>query len=98
MALLDPINALADAAPGFFWRHTDATPHTVGLLGDPCLLVNLSVWESIDAPREFTYGTATASAHPLGDGAPSEVVPPHERRTPGAVVDPGGHPGDPGGG
>ena len=63
MALLGPINALGDAAPGFVWRHTDATPHTVGLLGDPCLLVNLSVWESVEALREFTYGIRTASAH-----------------------------------
>jgi len=63
MAMLGPVNALADAAPGFVWRHTDGTPHTVGLLGDPCLLVNLSVWESIEALREFTYGLQAASAH-----------------------------------
>lgn len=63
MALLAPINALADAAPGFVWRHTDGTPHTVGLLGDPHLLVNLTVWESIEALRDFTYGDGAASAH-----------------------------------
>ncbi|HEU5003177.1 MAG TPA: DUF3291 domain-containing protein [Actinomycetota bacterium] len=63
MELLDGINALADAAPGFVWRHTDGTRHTVGLLGDPHLLVNLSVWESIAALRDFTYGSEAASAH-----------------------------------
>ncbi|MGH2717876.1 MAG: DUF3291 domain-containing protein, partial [Actinomycetota bacterium] len=61
--LLDPINALADAAPGFVWRHQGEHDHEVGLLGDPDLLVNLSVWESLEALRDFTYGDHAPSPH-----------------------------------
>ena len=50
--LIDPINALADASPGFVWRLRD--PNAT-LAGDPNILVNLSVWESIEALKEFTY-------------------------------------------
>ncbi|ASU82088.1 DUF3291 domain-containing protein [Nocardiopsis gilva YIM 90087] len=54
---LTPINALADASPGFVWRYTDegrddateARP-----FGDD-LLINFSVWESREALWEFTY-------------------------------------------
>ncbi|CAM4201486.1 DUF3291 domain-containing protein [Nocardiopsis rhodophaea] len=54
---LAPINALADASPGFVWRYTDegsddatdARP-----FGDD-LLINLSVWASWEALWEFTY-------------------------------------------
>jgi hypothetical protein len=57
MALLDPVNALADASPGFVWRlqsdEGNATAYRV--FDDPDLLVNMSVWESIDALREFVY-------------------------------------------
>jgi hypothetical protein len=60
MAALDPINALADAAPGFVWRlQTDAGNATdIHEFDDPLLLLNLSVWESIETLRAFTYTTA----------------------------------------
>jgi Domain of unknown function (DUF3291) len=60
MAALDPINALADAAPGFVWRlQTEAGNATdVHAFDDPLLLLNMSVWESIEALRAFTYTTA----------------------------------------
>ena len=60
MASLDPINALADAAPGFVWRlQTDAGNATdVHAFDDPLLLLNMSVWESIESLRAFTYTTA----------------------------------------
>ncbi|POM22212.1 hypothetical protein BTM25_56240 [Actinomadura rubteroloni] len=54
---LGPINALADAAPGFVWRLVDAGgADATGLrpFGDDTL-VNLSVWESREALWEFTY-------------------------------------------
>jgi len=57
VAGLAPVNALADAAPGFVWRLQgeagDATGIRVG--ADPMLIVNLSVWESIEALRAFVY-------------------------------------------
>jgi hypothetical protein len=63
VALLGPINALADAAPGFVWRHQGEVGHEVGLLGDGMLLVNLSVWASLEALRDFTYGDRAPSPH-----------------------------------
>jgi hypothetical protein len=63
VALLDPVNALADGAPGFVWRHQGDAGHEVGLLGDDLLLVNLSVWESLRGLRDFTYGEGAIRAH-----------------------------------
>jgi hypothetical protein len=56
---LRPINALADAAPGFVWRLTDGESDdatSIRPYGDD-LLVNLSVWESREALWSFTYRT-----------------------------------------
>jgi hypothetical protein len=53
VAQLDHINALADASPGFIWRLQDATD--VQAYEDPLILVNLSVWESVEALRDFAY-------------------------------------------
>jgi hypothetical protein len=54
---LDPINALADTAPGFVWRlateEGNATAIKVG--NDDRVIVNLSVWESIDHLSGFVY-------------------------------------------
>jgi hypothetical protein len=53
VAQLDHINALADRSPGFVWRLTDATG--VQAYQDPLILINLSVWESIESLRDFAY-------------------------------------------
>ena len=60
MAALDPINTLAEAAPGFVWRlQTDAGNATdIHAFDDPLLLLNMSVWESLEALRAFTYTSA----------------------------------------
>lgn len=57
MRRLDEINAIADAAPGFVWRlqTDDGNATSIHAFDDPMLLVNMSVWESTDALREFTY-------------------------------------------
>ncbi|WP_328611757.1 DUF3291 domain-containing protein [Amycolatopsis sp. NBC_00345] len=59
---LDPVNALADAAPGFVWRlqteDGDATAvqafawDTAGSAG---VLTNMSVWTSVQALADFVY-------------------------------------------
>ena len=54
---LDPVNAEADASAGFVWRlqteEGDAT--ALRVFDDAELIVNLSVWESLDALRAFTF-------------------------------------------
>lgn len=57
IAALDPINALADRAPGFVWRlQTDEGNATaIRPFDDDRMIVNMSVWESIDALAEFVY-------------------------------------------
>lgn len=54
---LDGVNGIADNSPGFVWRleteEGDAT--TLQLFDDNMLLVNMSVWESIDDLKNFVY-------------------------------------------
>lgn len=54
---IDEINALAEAAPGFVWRWTDEDS---GPFARPNILFNLSVWESIEAIKDYTYQSAHA--------------------------------------
>jgi hypothetical protein len=61
MANLDPINALAEASPGFVWRlQTDDGNATAirAFPDDPLMVLNLSVWESIEALADFAYRSA----------------------------------------
>lgn len=59
VAQLPEINAAADHAPGFVWRmvdddgadSTDLRPDN----DDDMLLINCSVWESVEALRDYTY-------------------------------------------
>ena len=62
VANLEPVNALADTSPGFVWRlQTDAGDATsVRIFHDEWLIVNMSVWESVDALRHYVYRTAHA--------------------------------------
>lgn len=54
---LDRINQLAEASPGFVWRlqteEGDAT--AIQAFDDPLIIVNLSVWASVEALREYVY-------------------------------------------
>ncbi|MEU4037929.1 DUF3291 domain-containing protein [Streptomyces collinus] len=55
--LLDPVNAAADAAPGFVWRLVEegaADATALRPMGEN-VIVNLSVWETQEALWEFTY-------------------------------------------
>ena len=56
-AELEPINALADAAPGFVWRLQDDSGDATAIrvFDDPVIMINMSVWESVDALFEFAY-------------------------------------------
>lgn len=57
VAQLDTINALAESQAGFVWRLKDDSNDATDLspYNDPHLIVNLSVWESIDTLHAFTY-------------------------------------------
>ncbi len=59
VAELESINRLADEAPGFVWRlKSDSGNATdIGYNGDPLTIVNMSVWKSVEALKDFTYGT-----------------------------------------
>lgn len=57
---LDPINALADATPGFVWRlqTEDGNATAIRPFEDTQMAINLSVWESFEALQRFVYRTA----------------------------------------
>jgi hypothetical protein len=54
---LDEINALADASPGFVWRLKDDSGNATAIpaFDDPQMIINMSVWESLEALRNYTY-------------------------------------------
>lgn len=61
VAALDPVNARADQAPGFVWRMQDANGNATLIRGfgdDPRLIINMSVWRSLEALRHFVYRDA----------------------------------------
>jgi len=66
VAALDPVNAVADAAPGFVWRLQTEDGNATALRAfeedaegaDGGILVNMSVWESVEALAAYVYGDA----------------------------------------
>ena len=60
VAQLPPVNALADSSPGFVWRlqseNGDAT--SIKVYDDDMIIINITVWESVDALREFVFNGA----------------------------------------
>jgi hypothetical protein len=57
VAGLAPINALAERSPGFVWRlQSDQGNATdIAYNDDPTMLLNMSVWESLESLRDYTY-------------------------------------------
>jgi heme-degrading monooxygenase HmoA len=66
VANLDSVNAVADAAPGFVWRLQTEDGNATALrgfeqdaMGAPGgVLINMSVWESVEALAAYVYGDA----------------------------------------
>jgi hypothetical protein len=59
MAALVGVNDRADAAPGFVWRlQTEEGDATALRVFDGAMMVNMSVWSSLDALRAFVYRDA----------------------------------------
>lgn len=54
---LEPVNAIADASPGFVWRYEsdDIEPEEVQVFDDKLILFNMSVWESVETLEKFAY-------------------------------------------
>jgi hypothetical protein len=54
---LEPINSVADRAPGFVWRLKSELGNATDIAynDDPFVIVNMSVWESIESLREYAY-------------------------------------------
>lgn len=59
IALLEPINALADAGPGFVWRLQDegGNATNIKVTDDERFIINMSVWRSLEELRDFVYRT-----------------------------------------
>ena len=59
---LDEINAIADKSPGFVWRLQTPEGNATYLrpYDDDRILVNMSVWETVEALRNFVYRTVHA--------------------------------------
>jgi Domain of unknown function (DUF3291) len=62
---LDPVNAAADVAPGFVWRLQTEEGNATAIVAfqwdradSDGVLMNMSVWESIDALADFVYSDA----------------------------------------
>ena len=62
MAALDPVNALADAAPGFVWRLQTEDGNATAVRAfewdqadSAGVIMNMSVWESVEALAAFVY-------------------------------------------
>lgn len=57
VARLDEINALADNSAGFVWRLQAPEGNATYLrpYGDERIIVNMSVWETMEALRQYVY-------------------------------------------
>ncbi len=57
MDALDEINELADGSEGFVWRlqTEDGNATSIRPFDEELLLVNMSVWESVEALSQFVY-------------------------------------------
>ncbi|MGI9305543.1 MAG: DUF3291 domain-containing protein [Gammaproteobacteria bacterium] len=63
VARLDSINALADRSPGFVWRLQDEVGDatSIRVFEDDRILINMSVWESIEALSDYVYQSGHVS-------------------------------------
>ncbi|MFN7119007.1 MAG: DUF3291 domain-containing protein [Saprospiraceae bacterium] len=56
---LDRINHLAEQSKGFVWRLKDDSGNATSIqeFSDPLVILNLSVWESVEDLKSFVYRT-----------------------------------------
>jgi hypothetical protein len=53
------VNALAEASPGYVWRLQDDSGNATSIkaFDDDLMILNLTVWESVEALADFVYRT-----------------------------------------
>jgi Domain of unknown function (DUF3291) len=64
VAVLEPVNLLAEASEGFVWRLTDdggLSSTYVVAYDDPQTIVNLTVWQSVESLKHFVYRSGHGS-------------------------------------
>jgi len=77
VAALDPVNAVAEQAPGFVWRlkAADGNSTSIRIFEDDGLIVNMSTWRSLEALSDYVYRSAHATdgaaAPPKAAASPS---------------------------
>ncbi|MEH6452319.1 MAG: DUF3291 domain-containing protein [Psychromonas sp.] len=56
---LEPVNKLAESSDGFIWRLQDESGDATNItaFSDPDIIVNMSVWDSIEALKNFMFRT-----------------------------------------
>jgi Domain of unknown function (DUF3291) len=65
VAALDPVNASAEAAPGFVWRLQTEDGNATSIrafewdtAGSAGVIVNMSVWQSVESLADFVYSAS----------------------------------------
>src|SRR4051812_1049609 len=79
VAELEPVNALADTAPGFVWRlqTEDGDATAIRVFDDAELIVNLTLWTDLERLGDFVYGQSHAAVRRGGRrwfGRPPEAM------------------------
>ena len=56
---LDLVNDIAESSEGFVWRLKDESGDATNIkaFDDPNMIINMSVWESVDALKNFMFRT-----------------------------------------
>lgn len=64
-ANIDRVNAAAERMPGFVWRLKDESGNATSIQAydDPRLVVNMSVWESVETFERFVWQTVHANIY-----------------------------------
>jgi hypothetical protein len=68
VAQLDEINALAEACEGFVWRlqGEDGNATAYQVFDNKMIIMNMSVWESVESLRNYVYKTVHADVMKQG--------------------------------
>jgi len=62
--VLDAVNAIAEVSPGFVWRLKDESGLSSAYISggdDPQLIINMTVWESVEALTHYAYRSGHGS-------------------------------------